>query len=544
MDSRCHPESCNFAQQLLKTQQNQRLLQFLMKLNQKYEHPKSTILMMNPVPTISKAYGLLLQEEQQKELHVVKNQTQLDSAAFNARRFDNKNYRPQYNYGSGPYNSGSGQYSSSSGFQTKNANQFRSSTRNNLFCDHCKMRNHTIDKCWKLHGYPKDFKAKGKRVAAAPHLGEHSVKESHSEGESGLVHATFTEKQYNHLMQYMNNNQIANQVENTGFHSLGLATTSQHKGTLCIFSNFKSKWVLYSGASDHMCSDLSLFSSFQNVSDDQHTITIPNGSQLSVKHKGVIHIGKDLTLIDDLSKNKHTLLGKLEKGLYSLHEDLLAFNRNKHAFSIAGSTATRSQTLAPQTRSHQNGVVERKYKHLLETTRAPPFQSNLPARYWSECILVATYLINRMSLKSINFCTPYEKLFNTKHDLSHLRVFGCLCYITTAKVSRTKFDPRAVPYVFLGYPSYQKAYNVLNLATNKVVTSRDVVFHEKHFPYHFSPTPTSAYKTQFFLQVSTDISDSSSFSNSQLLPSISLPNNTLRPCSFWLNFCFRTYLEV
>ncbi|XP_056695291.1 uncharacterized protein [Spinacia oleracea] len=60
----CTGCSCTLTQQLLKTQQNQRLIQFLMKLNDKYEHPKSTILMMSPLPTISKAYGLLLQEEQ------------------------------------------------------------------------------------------------------------------------------------------------------------------------------------------------------------------------------------------------------------------------------------------------------------------------------------------------------------------------------------------------------------------------------------------------------------------------------------------------
>ena len=34
--------------------------------------------------------------------------------------------------------------------------------------------------------------------------------------------------------------------------------------------------------------------------------------------------------------------------------------------------------------SQQNGVVERKHKHLLETTRAFLFQSNLPISFWGE----------------------------------------------------------------------------------------------------------------------------------------------------------------
>ncbi|GJW83996.1 retrovirus-related pol polyprotein from transposon TNT 1-94 [Tanacetum coccineum] len=34
----------------------------------------------------------------------------------------------------------------------------------------------------------------------------------------------------------------------------------------------------------------------------------------------------------------------------------------------------------------QNGVVERKHRHLLETARALRFEANLPTRFWGECI--------------------------------------------------------------------------------------------------------------------------------------------------------------
>lgn len=59
----------------------------------------------------------------------------------------------------------------------------------------------------------------------------------------------------------------------------------------------------------------------------------------------------------------------------------------------------------------QNGVVERKHRHLLETAMSLSFQSKLPAHYWGECILCACYLINRMPLKSINNMTPYQILY-------------------------------------------------------------------------------------------------------------------------------------
>src|SRR3954464_1142655 len=71
---------------------------------------------------------------------------------------------------------------------------------------------------------------------------------------------------------------------------------------------------------------------------------------------------------------------------------------NKEFASFLSTQGIIHQTTCPDTPA-QNGVAERKNRHLLEVTRALMFQMNVSKFLWSEAVTTATYLINSIPLR-------------------------------------------------------------------------------------------------------------------------------------------------
>lgn len=61
---------CEGKQKLQKSLEDERIIQFLMGLNDTYSQARGNILMINPLPVINLAYSLILQDENQRESYV------------------------------------------------------------------------------------------------------------------------------------------------------------------------------------------------------------------------------------------------------------------------------------------------------------------------------------------------------------------------------------------------------------------------------------------------------------------------------------------
>ncbi|GJR23270.1 histone-lysine N-methyltransferase family member SUVH9-like protein [Tanacetum coccineum] len=100
-----------------------------------------------------------------------------------------------------------------------------------------------------------------------------------------------------------------------------------------------------------------------------------------------------------------------------------------------------------------------------------------------DCILTATYLINKILVKILDWKSPYESLYGKPPIYDHLRVIGFLCYAANVKPHKDKFENRGVKCVLIGYPVNQKGYKLYNWETKNVFLRRDMVFEEQVFPF-------------------------------------------------------------
>ncbi|XP_021671753.2 uncharacterized protein LOC110658442 [Hevea brasiliensis] len=60
---------CGAAKQIDETNSEGKLVQFLMGLNQAYENVRNQILLMDPLPSVNKAYSMVLRVEKRREIH-------------------------------------------------------------------------------------------------------------------------------------------------------------------------------------------------------------------------------------------------------------------------------------------------------------------------------------------------------------------------------------------------------------------------------------------------------------------------------------------
>ncbi|KAJ9557693.1 hypothetical protein OSB04_012307, partial [Centaurea solstitialis] len=146
-----------------------------------------------------------------------------------------------------------------------------------------------------------------------------------------------------------------------------------------------------------------------------------------------------VSFIDDYTRYTWVFLMKRRSDFLLVYRGEYTSNDFTQLLASDGTIHQSSCTDTPQ----QNGVAERKHRHLVETARSLLVSSGVPSVFWGEALLTATYLINRIPIAHNSGLSPFEKLYGESPDYSSLR---------------NKLSPRSALCVFLGYGIGQKGY--------------------------------------------------------------------------------------
>ncbi|XP_070047491.1 uncharacterized protein [Nicotiana tomentosiformis] len=379
--------------------EDQHLFQFLGGLNESYSTVKSSILMMSPYPRISKAYSLLQQDESQKKTKSIALGFSADSAAsFSASScISSSTNRP---------------HNQRVNFESKKSTSL-------VTFKYCKKPGHSVEKRYRLHGFLAGFKfTKSRRSAACVQVGDSSPRNLIATGTSNnsLDSAYgFSKEQYEHLMTLFQQANISSGYpqstspgENIGFANFAGMCNLPVNQFLAVNSVMHSlfaqlgriPWILHSGAINHMTHHKHVLHNIKLL-PSPYLITLPNGYKVKVISTGSLHLRQDITLHNVLLPLE---IGKAAHGLYFLLPDMVT----------------------------------------------PSFSSN------AFILLFVIHLQQRLPSSVLTNATPFEKLHGTSPTYDHLKLFDYLCFATTHKSGKDKFQ--------------------------------DVVFHEQIFPYSSAPS--------------------------------------------------------
>lgn len=255
--------------------QEDRVIRFLIGLNEQFQGVKSQILLMEPLPTMNRAFSMVIKQERQCRYGVVDEPTTLINAADTGK------------------SSGRGR-----GFVSKSGGRGTGKV-----CTYCGKTGHTVEVCYQKHGYPPNFKrgtacANSSATEGSNEGLEDQQSQAKNEDDSAV---SLTRSEYNKLVALLQQNSLDNSSK---VHSSNMVKgqsscqTVAATGKMCTAVNSSkmigSPWILDTGATDHICSSLDWFVSYEKIKSI--SVTLPNGNSVEAHFTGKVQLSDNLLI--------------------------------------------------------------------------------------------------------------------------------------------------------------------------------------------------------------------------------------------------------
>ncbi|XP_049391420.1 uncharacterized protein LOC125855737 [Solanum stenotomum] len=384
--------------------QKLKLFQFLMGLNESYLQARSQILLMSPLPSVNQAYTMIVSEESHKAVAT--------SAGV-------LGVRP--------------------GAQLREEN------------------------CWKLIGYPPDFKTKRKQRiesgaaynVVAGQSGEQcsqvkarTYDQEDSEVQMSMISqigkAAFTQEQYNQILKMIHTGSISTQETEA-------ADVANVAGISSVFlaCSKSQQWIMDTGATHHIVSKLRMLDESSGViSEKVKRVCLPNGDTTVVANVGKSYLpeGNNISNVLHTPQFNYNLLS-VSKDLYT--GKVRAIGRvNGGLYFLADQSAKKATSCGDNEVLTANTVEKKQAEVDLWHRRLGHVSSNVLKRILS---------VEKLPSSVIHYHTPYERLYGKKPNCDHLRVVGCLCYAKVVN-EHDKLLSRTKSTVLMGFSDTQKGY--------------------------------------------------------------------------------------
>lgn len=274
-------------------EQRKRLIQFLMGLDDSYTNIRGQILLLQPLPQVSKAYSMLRQEEKQRD--IPKSNPLTIPTALNTYTNRNNSHSPKPN-------------TPSTGQST--IGNRKTPFRKGVICTNCRKEGHYGNECYRIVGFPQGHPLHGKYIPPSQRTQQGTKgsvnavmggEETTSDSQAGTSGTTTCPYVYTKMDQLQNQlNQVLLMMQSQNYSEFTAANLPHMAGIKYIFiasfsSGIKEIWVIDSGATDHNCTCLTLMFDLQPCTTPI-TVHLPNGHTTLVTMTGSVQITPTLLL--------------------------------------------------------------------------------------------------------------------------------------------------------------------------------------------------------------------------------------------------------